>query len=324
MLVAQRALGQHQGAPRLLDRAVRRPRRDGHAGRAHPRPPRRDARVGRGGPATRTTPAAAHGSSTIRIAAGRTCPTSRSSRRSSTTDGALLGFSASRAHHADVGGRVPGSMPFDSRTLDEEGVVIAPRVLDDAAIDELAAADAPAGRAARRPARATGGQPPRRDADARAGGAARRRRAARRLRRGPRLRRAPHARLPARPPRRHAPRGRRPGGRRRRPRAARRGDRRRRPADPRLPRQRRPGPRQPQLPARRHAQRLPLRRARAHRRRHPAERGRAPAGRGHHRARDAARRAGARRGGRPATSRRPRASPTSCSRPSAAPAARAP
>jgi N-methylhydantoinase B len=29
-------------------------------------------------------------------------------------------------------------MPFDSRTLDEEGVVIAPRVLDDAAIEELA------------------------------------------------------------------------------------------------------------------------------------------------------------------------------------------
>lgn len=53
--------------------------------------------------------------------------------------GELLGFSASRAHHADVGGRVPGSMPFDSRTLDEEGVVIAPRVLDDAAIDELSA-----------------------------------------------------------------------------------------------------------------------------------------------------------------------------------------
>src|SRR3954471_7614204 len=30
--------------------------------------------------------------------------------------GELLGFSASRAHHADVGGRVPGSMPADSRT----------------------------------------------------------------------------------------------------------------------------------------------------------------------------------------------------------------
>jgi N-methylhydantoinase B len=53
--------------------------------------------------------------------------------------GEVLGFTASRAHHADVGGRVPGSMPFDSRSLDEEGVVIAPRVLDDAAIDELAA-----------------------------------------------------------------------------------------------------------------------------------------------------------------------------------------
>jgi N-methylhydantoinase B len=54
-------------------------------------------------------------------------------------DGDVLAFAASRAHHADVGGRVPGSMPFDSRTLDEEGVVIAPRVLDDASIDELAA-----------------------------------------------------------------------------------------------------------------------------------------------------------------------------------------
>ncbi|MBW3652238.1 MAG: hydantoinase B/oxoprolinase family protein [Actinobacteria bacterium] len=53
--------------------------------------------------------------------------------------GALLGFAANRAHHADVGGRVPGSMPADSRTLDEEGVVIAPRVLDERAIDELVA-----------------------------------------------------------------------------------------------------------------------------------------------------------------------------------------
>ncbi len=54
-------------------------------------------------------------------------------------DGRLLGFAANRAHHADVGGRVPGSMPADSTTLDEEGVVIAPRVLDEAAIDELVA-----------------------------------------------------------------------------------------------------------------------------------------------------------------------------------------
>ncbi len=53
--------------------------------------------------------------------------------------GELLGFAANRAHHADVGGRVPGSMPADSTTLAEEGVVIAPRVLDDAAIGELVA-----------------------------------------------------------------------------------------------------------------------------------------------------------------------------------------
>ncbi|MEA2143755.1 MAG: N-methylhydantoinase [Solirubrobacteraceae bacterium] len=44
-------------------------------------------------------------------------------------DGELVGFAASRAHHADVGGSVPGSMPADSTTLDEEGVVIPPTKL---------------------------------------------------------------------------------------------------------------------------------------------------------------------------------------------------
>ena len=53
--------------------------------------------------------------------------------------GPLLGFAASRAHHADVGGEVPGSMPADSQTLEEEGVVIHPRELSEAAIDELVA-----------------------------------------------------------------------------------------------------------------------------------------------------------------------------------------
>jgi len=38
----------------------------------------------------------------------------------------ILGFSASRAHHADVGAPEPGSMPSDSRTLQDEGVVISP------------------------------------------------------------------------------------------------------------------------------------------------------------------------------------------------------
>ena len=53
--------------------------------------------------------------------------------------GSLIGFSACRAHHADVGARRPGSMPADSRTLAEEGVVIDPQVLDDAAIARLTA-----------------------------------------------------------------------------------------------------------------------------------------------------------------------------------------
>lgn len=40
--------------------------------------------------------------------------------------GSHLGFAACRAHHADVGGREPGSMPADSRSIEEEGVVIPP------------------------------------------------------------------------------------------------------------------------------------------------------------------------------------------------------
>ena len=50
-----------------------------------------------------------------------------------------LGFAATRAHHADVGGAVPGSMPADSRTLAEEGVVIPPTLLDEAMLDALVA-----------------------------------------------------------------------------------------------------------------------------------------------------------------------------------------
>jgi 5-oxoprolinase (ATP-hydrolysing) len=38
----------------------------------------------------------------------------------------LLGYVASRAHHAEIGGMRPGSMPPEARCLAEEGVVIAP------------------------------------------------------------------------------------------------------------------------------------------------------------------------------------------------------
>jgi 5-oxoprolinase (ATP-hydrolysing) len=38
-------------------------------------------------------------------------------------DGKLIFYVASRGHHADVGGKSPGSMPADSTRLDDEGVV---------------------------------------------------------------------------------------------------------------------------------------------------------------------------------------------------------
>ena len=49
----------------------------------------------------------------------------------------LIGFAANRAHHADVGGPTPGSMPADSHTLADEGVVISPQPLTD--IDRIVA-----------------------------------------------------------------------------------------------------------------------------------------------------------------------------------------
>ncbi len=42
--------------------------------------------------------------------------------------GSRVGFVASRAHHADIGAKVPGSMPL-ARRLDEEGVIIPPGML---------------------------------------------------------------------------------------------------------------------------------------------------------------------------------------------------
>ena len=52
---------------------------------------------------------------------------------------ALLGFAASRAHHADVGGPTPGGMPAHSTRLEQEGVVIAPTRADEETLRELAA-----------------------------------------------------------------------------------------------------------------------------------------------------------------------------------------
>ncbi len=53
--------------------------------------------------------------------------------------GELIGFAASRAHHADIGGPTPGGMPALSVTLDQEGVVIPPTRADDSVLADLAA-----------------------------------------------------------------------------------------------------------------------------------------------------------------------------------------
>ncbi len=53
-------------------------------------------------------------------------------------EGSLLGFAASRAHHADVGGPTPGGMPAGSTSLEEEGVVIPPTQADEETLRRLA------------------------------------------------------------------------------------------------------------------------------------------------------------------------------------------
>ena len=50
-----------------------------------------------------------------------------------------LGYAVTRAHHADVGGSEPGSLPPESRTLAEEGVVIQPTRLDEPSFERLVA-----------------------------------------------------------------------------------------------------------------------------------------------------------------------------------------
>lgn len=44
-------------------------------------------------------------------------------------DGKLIGFSANKAHHADVGGDVPGSISSNANSLSQEGVIVSPVTL---------------------------------------------------------------------------------------------------------------------------------------------------------------------------------------------------
>jgi N-methylhydantoinase B/oxoprolinase/acetone carboxylase alpha subunit len=91
----------------------------------------------------------------------------------------LIGFVANRAHHADVGAETPGSMPAHSTRLEEEGVVIPPRRLDPALLEDLVSRMR---------------EPEQRRADLRAQQAANRVGCERRPHRHPRLLRTPHHR----------------------------------------------------------------------------------------------------------------------------------
>ena len=57
-------------------------------------------------------------------------------------DGSIIGWAANRAHHADLGGTAPGSMPADAVHIDEEGLRLSPTILT----PEVAAAIAAASR----------------------------------------------------------------------------------------------------------------------------------------------------------------------------------
>src|SRR5207249_6884082 len=51
-----------------------------------------------------------------------------------------LGFAVSPAHHADVGGLEPASLPAFSHTLEEEGVILPPQLLTDEVSERFVAA----------------------------------------------------------------------------------------------------------------------------------------------------------------------------------------
>ena len=197
--------------------------------------------------------------------------------------------------------------------------MISPRPLDEATIERARRAHAPARRAPGRPARPARRQPRRRAApgasspSASAPSACARRTdavldyAERRTR----------ACLAALPDGELHGRGRARGARGR-PGAARAGDGRRRAADAGLRRQRRPARGQPQLPARGDPLGLPVRGARADRPGHPADGRRLPPDRGARPRGLACSTPAPAPRSRRATSRPPRAWPTSCSAPSAA------
>ena len=196
-------------------------------------------------------------------------------------DGRLIGFAASRAHHADIGGPTPGGMPADSTTLDQEVVITPTGPTTRFCVGSPSRCDGP-GTArehlrAQRAANLIGAR------RRRAARSPRRRRARERHARDPRLLRAPPARWPtSRPDGEYTAEDVLEGG----PGGALdltlrvQATNRRRLAAPRLRGHGAPGRGQPQLPRCRSPSRRPLHHARAHRSRRPSLTGAPPPGRG--------------------------------------------
>ena len=163
----RRVQPEHQRARRLLGRALHGHRRAARAGRAHPRAPRFDARVGAAAIAAITVEETGSGprpGDEIVVNdpfAGGTHLNDITLVAPCFVGNELVGWVANRAHHADVGGIAPGSMPPDAIDIAEEGLRIAP----DAARRPNGRADrdlvAYTGRAARRSRRAARRQSPR-------------------------------------------------------------------------------------------------------------------------------------------------------------------
>ena len=200
----QRVLLEHQGAPRLLGRALRRPRPDGRAGRAHPGAPRSDAGVGRGG--DRTRPGARRDVRSQRPLRRRLAPPGHHARHPARTrrrDPRLrLHAGPSLGRRRDRPGLDAGALDLDLAGGPDPAAGAPDRRCSSGAARERADAGDPAGR----PRRAVRREPDRRRAPegaplpARGG-----------VRRRDRLRRAPRARGDRASPRRSL-RGRGRGG----------------------------------------------------------------------------------------------------------------
>ena len=125
----RRVQPEHQGARRLLGRAVHRRRRAARAGRAHPRAPRLDARGGARRDRRVRRRASRPGDQIVLndpFAGGTHLNDVTLVAPAFADDGALVGWAANRAHHADLGGMAPGSMPPDATEIYQEGLRIPP------------------------------------------------------------------------------------------------------------------------------------------------------------------------------------------------------